>query len=466
MVTVEAKYFNQLKSQVVKSKAKVQRMDKQIAFVKGICDQIVNGVKQELAEVEAEKQKLETDIMDIMTGTSAEKREMEEEFDTKLDCREETIRTLEESLEQMRNGDMMFGKKGKRGKSLPPQALFTDKKEEVKLLNQIASLKEERKTTEGRLREKLLEKEDLVVELEGRVSILKGNLRRREESIVSLQRELGGDTATTLTSTTSSTTMLSPEDVMQEAREEREDLSRHLDRVAMLQQQTDSSLQTLEELAQSLQDSETATNRAGLSPETMNAAQALLTKSKLVREEVATSLQILEIKLMNRLANLDKDDKQFAAHYHQRSTSEDRDVASSIRIMSDDIRDELRSALMEVDEEMTGKISQLDVDHKGLLTDMETRLANKETAVTEHERTIKMLRQRLEQLQASRKEESMASRAVMEKLQKEVLSIVDRIKDKDKTIGKLTGALETRKAREGNLLKELAEMRDRVKSLG
>jgi len=101
---VDAKYVSSLKNQVVKSKAKVQRMDKQIAFVKGICDEIVNGVKQELADVEAENIKLERDVVDIMTGTSAEKREMEEEFETKLNCREETIRTLEDSLDQIRNG--------------------------------------------------------------------------------------------------------------------------------------------------------------------------------------------------------------------------------------------------------------------------------------------------------------------------------------------------------------------------
>jgi chromosome segregation ATPase len=61
------------------------------------------------------------------------------------------------------------------------------------------------------------------------------------------------------------------------------------------------------------------------------------------------------------------------------------------------------------------------------------------------------------------KMETAVSKSVLERLQNEVLTVVERIRDKNETIGRLTTSIEEHKMREGALKKELKRMMKRTR---
>lgn len=501
-ICIDSSYVLHLQSQLSKSMQTMGVLDNQITMVKSSCDEVVKSMKEEIADVMDDKCRMEMELMNQLAVLDNEKRELEEEYEERMIQKDETIETLRGQLAAYKSGQQSPGSESgqktteesvisendeKKETGAPKKPEFSVSKEEFQDLTQkLAAVSQEKDDLE-------LESAREKAELGEAMSRLEEVNAELEERVESLQSDLD-----VMKQTASAADAV---EVLDAVNRDRQETLATLERVALVWEKADDSIQTLEDVMDELRPYDDEDEVDG----DRERALSTLETASLVHGQIKVSLLLVELKLRNQLTSLKNDKLRMSlgngiknkagesaesviAKMGEIQTEAMASLEQVERSMSDQIRslegsanaetDDFKAQLMEKDETMEGlkkeveeiraQLAKAKAD-EGRLTDDTERLKS-ELAEAEA-RAAEAVNSAAEAAamngNAKQKggdaETPLASRKVMERLQREILAVVERVKEKNETIGRLTAAIDEHKVREAALKRELKRMMKRVR---
>lgn len=228
-----------------------------------------------------------------------------------------------------------------------------------------------------------------------------------------------------------------------------------LDRVAQLWEQADDSIHELSDLVAKLEPN-AAPQSAG-----RERMLTVLETASLVHGQIKVSLMLVELKLRNSLITLWNDRSQLGPLDDSDEAFQDRlsaiqaEVMITIELLGEGLRSQI-SSLEAQSQEVTATLTHSIESRIGELQRMQNRQSE--------------LQEMIANLHASEQAETrevvnedgtvdmFVSRKVLERLQKEVLQIVDKVREKNEEIGRLTMTIEELKVRDRALMDELKRL--------
>ena len=457
-------------------------MDNQVGMVKTSCDAVVKTLKEEISDLMEERCKMEIDLLNKMASLEDEWRREQIDQDQLLKIKDETIHRLrnENSCESVKlsshKADEDDGWSKKRSQVDP--RVVSDLESEVSQLR--------------------LAKKKLEVILSQERSEAEETISRLEDSNMKLEQRLE--------STTDDLTVMKMSPDTEQASnalawftQEREAIVVTLDRVAAIWEGSDASIRGLEnvmvELRPTVDGSELGNDRGQL--------LSTLEAACLLHGQVKVALLLIELKLRNHLSSLRK-----AKTSMLWAAPNDHEVAEQMRA----IQTQTLQALNAVESNVSQGFQQLENRAINECTAMKASLRDREEALRTLQRDYSKLEEELVRYKSaqlpqesspidgreecpipndegfqklnpvpSMSEESTGvlaqpertslqstvgiSAHVIEKLQTEVMNVVERINTKNATIEALKQDLGESKAREQVLKKELKRIIRRQQKL-
>jgi len=233
------------------------------------------------------------------------------------------------------------------------------------------------------------------------------------------------------------------------ATEDREIVLEALDRVALLWDRADQSIQAIESVMMEVRPNPSQDAERALS---------MLETASLVHGQIKVSLMLIELQFRNSLSCLEHDQSATRAFSANGSSKILADKVQSIQTEAvesiskiESLVDEQIKELRIKSEEESAAIREM---HEGKAIDLRQLLDRQ----AELEKEIERLQS--EKSADGRKlvpsaVEMLVSQKALETLQSEVLLIVERVKDKNEMIGRLNAEIEEHKVRERTLMEEL-----------
>jgi DNA repair exonuclease SbcCD ATPase subunit len=432
----DATYVMDLQAQVGKYIRTLGILDHQIVMVKSSCDEVVKSLKEEIGDVMEEKCRMEMDLLNQLAVLDSEKRELEIAYDQQMKFKNDQISELKQTVSNAKDPSVVSSDTGK------------DKEEE--LLNEINDLKELKKTLEDDLEAERADADDAIARLEDANADL-------EQTIEALNGDLevmreGAATAEAI-------------EVLDALARDRQETLTSLERVAMIWEKADDSVHSLEDIMDDLRKDET--NEQGDCERLLSTLET----ASLVHGQIKVSLLLIELKLRNQLSSLKNDKLRMG----QSDTSADKDA--NVTEQMREIQKEALSVLDLVEKSLTNQMKQIEEAERDETEKMKDTLQEKTEELKNLQAQHRALESEIGKLRLKKEEEKKqstdekpgengnaevaVSKAVLERLQAEVLTVVERVKDKNDTIGKLKTLIEEHKVREGALKKELRRIMKR-----
>jgi len=440
----DSAYVMSLQAQVGKYIRTLGILDHQIVMVKSSCDEVVKSLKEEIGDVMEEKCRMEMDLLNQLAVLDSEKRDLEITFDQQMKFKNEQVAELKKTIgsrEQM-------SESGESGE---------DREEE--LLNEISELKEAKKLLEDELEAERADADDAIARLEDANADL-------EQSIEALNSDLevmreGAATAEAV-------------EVLDALARDRQETLTNLERVAMIWEKADDTIQGLEDLIDEVRPHDD-TSVKGDSERLLSTLET----ASLVHGQIKVSLLLVELKLRNQLNSLKNDRLRMGPGGLTPETN--------IGERTQEIQQEALAALDLVEESLTDQIKQLEEDKGADARKMQEELQETTEELKDLQAQHLILESELSKLRLMEKEkeeeeekkqnagekplenghttpEVTVSKAVLESLQSEVLTVVERVKEKNDTIGRLKTLIEEHKVREAALKKELRRIMRRSRT--
>eukprot|EP00550_Attheya_septentrionalis_P011635 CAMPEP_0198305720 /NCGR_PEP_ID=MMETSP1449-20131203/58050_1 /TAXON_ID=420275 /ORGANISM="Attheya septentrionalis, Strain CCMP2084" /LENGTH=674 /DNA_ID=CAMNT_0044008257 /DNA_START=34 /DNA_END=2058 /DNA_ORIENTATION=+ len=499
-------YVLHLQTQLSKSMQTMGVLDNQMTMVKSSCDEVVRSMKEEIADVMEDKCSMEMELMNQMAALDNAKRETEERFTSSLCEKDVYIDLLKKKI-------LVLRKNG--GVDPDPENLQEELAEQEAAKHQMkangAGVSEEKlKELTDQLDKAKREKDKIHQELISFREKSSDKIRELQEANVHLEEQaqnLRSDLDVVREGATSQALMK----VLDNVTRDRKETLETLERVANIWERADDAVQGLEDLMDELRPLE---EEGKINQDQERALNAMETAS-LVHGQIKVSLLLIEIRLRNQLTSLKNDKLRIFVGNNGVSDSMqslDQDSALEISNKMEMIEKEALSALKDVEDNMTEQIEYLDGkggggDYRGtmqVLQEREDQLmymekeykklqAQLKRANVEHDRMsqeTKKLRDKVKSAEAKaasvgssavdvsnvtkedenavKKEEIAAaavSQQVVARLQEQVQAVVNRVKEKNESIDKLSSSVEEHKVREQALKKELKRMMKRVRSV-
>ena len=423
---MDPEYVTNLQAQVGKYMRTLSILENQTSMVKATCEEVVKSMKEEIADVMDDKIRMEMDLLNQLASLDSEKRELEVDFEEKLKLKEEKIAELKRGI-------------GVHDGSKAP----ADMEREEDLLNSINNLKSARKKLEDQLQQERDESEDTIARLEE----ANADLERQIESMTSdLEVMRQGAAAEAV-------------QVLDALTRDRQETLTTLERVAMIWEKADDSIQGLEDVMDELRPHD-EDNVQGDRERLLSTLET----ASLVHGQIKVSLLLVELKLRNQLSSLKNDKLRMGSG----AFASDQNLGERMK----EIQQEALTALDQVEDSLTDQIKQLEhltrEETSQVKENLEERTDELRTMQAQHRKLdAEIARLRAEEERRKNGEEkglengktdSGVSRAVLERLQSEVLTVVERVKDKNDTIGRLQTSIDEHKVREAALKKELKRM--------
>jgi len=233
-----------------------------------------------------------------------------------------------------------------------------------------------------------------------------------------------------------------------------------LERVAMIWEKADDSIQGLEDVMDELRPHD-EDNVHGDRERLLSTLET----ASLVHGQIKVSLLLVELKLRNQLSSLKNDKLRMGSgaipdqNLTERMQEIQQEALTALDQVEDSLTDQIKG-LESVTREETGNV-------KDNLTERTEELRNMQSQHRKLEAEIKRMRAEEERRRNREDEEgsgstgTAVSRAVLERLQNEVLTVVERVKEKNELIGRLQTSIDEHKVREAALKKELKRMMKR-----
>jgi chromosome segregation ATPase len=430
----DTEYIVDLQERVVKYARTLGVLDNQLSMVKNSCDEVVKSLKEELEDVIEEKCRMEMDLLNQLAVLDNDKRDVEVEFDEQMRIKEEHINNLSQGIGVM-NGYHGNGDSNK----------VDDLRQEItRLTEQTKKLEDELATVRAESSEKITHLEETNAEINAQIEKLTGDMdvMRQDSTAEAVQ-------------------------VLESLTRDRDETLAALERVANIWERADESVQTLEDVMDQIR------------PNDKNAVEgnkerllSTLETASLLHGQIKVSLLLVELNLRNQLGALRNDKLQLGS----------TDVAAASRNFSEqvkEIQNEAMATISQVDAKLTAGIKQLEEATRSETIEMKDALLAK----TEELKSLQATHAKLEKEIANLKNadeakvnghvlngatgaSSSVSREVLERLQSEVLKVVQRVKEKNEIIGRLNTCVEEHKMREQILKKELKRVMKKAKVMG
>jgi hypothetical protein len=371
--------------------------------------------------------------LNLLTVLDSEKRELEIAYDQHMKFKNQQIADLKKMA--AKSPSLVSGIQGR----------------EEELLNEINNLKESKKILEDELEAERAHADDTTAQLEGANADLKQKIDTMKSDLESMRE--GAATVEAI-------------ELLDALARGRLEILTNLDRVAMIWERANDSVHSLQEIMDKLRPQDETKDR-----EDRERLLSTLETASLVHGQIKVSLLLVELKLRNQLSLL-KNDKLRMEHS---DISVEKDTRIEERMQ--EIQKKALSGLDMVEKSLTDQIKQIEEAERDETKKMQETLQEKTEELKElqaqHislEAEISKLRRREEKekrqsidekSEENRSAEVAVSKAVLERLQAEVLTVVERVKRKNDTIVKLKTMIEEHKGREAVLKKELRRMKKR-----
>ena len=484
LIKPDAEYMAQQQKQIDKYERMLRVMNNQVALVRSSSDTLVKSLKDEIADLMDDKVKFEMTLMNKLSALDKEKCDLEKllgEEKRKSSGASESMKqpsTIKEApATDMANESPtasffhrveMPPKAPCRHKSIeyddatPPrsprrqksneddeEALEETDQDDVKRLREenilLKKELESQKTTEAVKAER--ERQSAQVEqLTTSNKILDSKLteirNKSHESLVQWTREKA-DLEDQIDALKQKMEPLS-------ADKGREVVLASLDRVALLWDRADQSIQGIESLMMEV--------RPNHPSQDAERALSVLETATLVHGQIKVSLMLIELQFRNSLACLEQD--QSAVADVASSSDDSAKLSEQVQTIKQEVMEsvtKLETLLDEQIKELRGKSTEeastiremhecKAVDLRRLLdrqAELENEIARLQSAKSvEGKATVNAV-------------EMLVSQRALETLQNEVLLVVERVKEKNEMIGRLNAVIEEHKVRERTLMEEL-----------
>jgi hypothetical protein len=393
----------QLQNQLEKHERMVGVMSNQLNLARSSSDTVVKSLKEEISDIMDEKVRVEMGLMNQLADVDKEKQDLKAKL---------------------------------QGSDYHPQKSTTTGRGEPKgddvLQAQVNHLLNEN----NRLTRELAQRR--------KESLQKNDQTRHEKDTLSRQvKKLKGDMLM----------MRSTDEAVQamdQIRHDRNETLYTLERVAMMWDRADESIQNLESVIMELKPNEDHVDD--------NREQLLSTleTASLLHGQAKVSLMLIELKLRNNLACTKNDQLQLGS-----LTLADPAVNKRIS----DIQTEAMAAIEEVQGLVSKQIDELGEQAVLEREVIKETLEFKVTDLSIMEARQQLLEQEIAGLQGQDFEmpdemdanamELYVSQKALQQLQAEVLQVIERVKEKNESIGRLTATVEEHKVRERSLMDEL-----------
>ena len=424
-ISTDPEYVRSLQAQVSKYVRTLGILEQQTNMVKQSCDEIVKSLKEEIADVMDDKVRMEMDLLNQLASLDSDKRELEMEF-------EEQVKLRDEKIANLKQGIGVVGDGGKAGGN----------EEDVR--NEIADLKAARKKLEEDLEAERTESDDAIARLEEANADLEQQIESMTSDLEVMRQGAAAEAVQVLDALT----------------RDRQETLTTLERVALIWEKADDSIQGLEDVMDELRphdEDDVHGDRERL--------LSTLETASLVHGQIKVSLLLIELKLRNQLSSLKNDKLRMGS-----GAIPDQNLTERMQ----EIQQEALTALDQVEDSVTDQIKGLETltreetgNVKDTLTERTEELRNMQSQHRKLEAEIKRVRAEEERRRNREDEEGSSSngtsvsRAVLERLQSEVLTVVERVKEKNELIGRLQTSIDEHKVREAALKKELKRMMKR-----
>ena len=234
-------------------------------------------------------------------------------------------------------------------------------------------------------------------------------------------------------------------------KQDRDESMKALERVAQLWDRADKTLSHLESLVEVLQDDDDNNDKSRLLD--------TLESASLLHGQVKVTLMLVELKLRNTLACLKNDSSQLAVAVTDPNIAEhiqnaQAEALAEIRKVQDQVQEQMKQLETKSSQESSEVRSTLERKMKEM-KELQERQEQLEKDI--HKMTVEELSILAREHSSSENQqvELFVSRKILERLQNEVLQVVQRVREKNETIGKLEATIDELMARERTLIKEL-----------
>ena len=509
-VCTEEDYVSGMESRIEALERTIELMNHQMMMLKDSSGALVSSLRQELTDLMEEKSRMEIDLLNQISILDVEKQRLETRL---FEC----ARRVGPGIETKESEDSsliskQFSQQGPPFASSLSPILYKSasendpnhtpvKQKDVPKTDESATKETSFRSTDitqaltqgepsaqltslstsvvGPISQADIERDFLGQEQEEAILSLRQEANTLKNENETLQKKLKEVTKELMYTQTSANTVLA----MSTLRLDREETLAHLDRISVLWERADQSVQALESLLSDFQlkPSNQKLEHDG-TKEDKEFMLSTLETTALVYGQVKMSLMHIELSFRNHLTSIQND-----ASYLQRQQLEQYDVLLE---KLQQVRSETFDAISSVENKWSEQVAHLEgkfrTDTATLQQTVNLRLEDLNKTQERHKALtveFKNLKQQLEEQQpkalqpyeAPRTEDTettipkggpqtppkglVVSHSVMMRLQKEVLSVVEQVQEKNNTIGQLSESVAKHKKREEVLKKELKRAR-------
>ena len=412
-------YVMDLQNQLGKALRTLEIIEQQTSMVKKSADEVVKSLKEEISDVMEDKIRMEMDLLNQLATLDGEKRGIEMDFD-------ETVKQKEEKISALKRGIGVVGESPSSNQTHNPEDL----------LDEISDLKVARRKLEDELENERQDSDDAIQRLEEANQDLEHQIESMTSDLEVMRKGAAAEAVQVLDALT----------------RDRQETLTTLERVAIIWDKADDSVQALEDIMDELRphdDDHIHGDRERL--------LSTLETASLVHGQIKISLMLIELKLRNQLSSLKNDKLRMG------STAMNSDTKLTERMR--EIQQEALTALDQVEDSLLDQIKQLEELTREETTNVKDTLEER----TDELKSMQIQHRKLE-AEISRLREhdstngnggsggSNLSQPTMDKLEKEILGVVSRVSEKNEIINRLQASIEEFKVRETALKKELKRM--------
>mmetsp|Transcript_20354 Transcript_20354/g.30604 ORF Transcript_20354/g.30604 Transcript_20354/m.30604 type:complete len:517 (-) Transcript_20354:1315-2865(-) len=418
--STDPEYVGGLQAQVKKYTRTLGILEEQNLMVRQSCDETVKNLKEEIADIMDDKVRMEMDLLNQFASLDSEKRELEIEF-------EEQMKYKDSMIDDLRQGVAL-------------SVSSKDKEKEESMMKEIDDLKVEREKLEQEILAERAESNEATARLEETNAILQKKIDSMASDLDIMRAGAASETV----------------QILDALNRDREETISSLERVAIIWDKADESMRGLEEVMDKLRpyDDRDLKGDAERSLSTLETAS-------LVHGQIKVALLLVEMKLRNQLNTLKNDKLGTGAGA---SVAANRSVAERMA----EIQEETLAALSHVEDSLSSQMRQLEIKTREETENLKQNLLEN----TEDRKSMQMSQLKTDEdiktggdFGITSNGISSISRKTIERLQNEILKVVERVKEKNETILRLKTSIDEYKVRESALKKELKRMMKRARGM-
>lgn len=471
-VCIDVEYVLQIESGLVKFERTIDLLNRQMAMMKTSSDAVIASLKQELTDLMEEKSRIEIDLLNQISVLDEAKKRIEIRLDesaikdrkmfdsNKVYSREDRSFPSTRTAEAANHDNSFLSTATTQNSSINPYSQVLPSHGFLEGTDDwVASCSKENQA------------------LRAEVTTLKADNKKLNQDVNDLTEEL-------LYTQTSANTALS----VSELNSDKEETVAYLERVSSLSSKTDQSIQVAEAILQEVQ-SKVVLQSGNDIPNTdeTEIIMSTLEKAVLVYGQVKMSLMSIELSFCNNVSRIEHDSRQHHEHpidHHKPLLCELRKIRAETFASITTVEQEWAQHFNQLEQRMVSETQSLQqtlhlqlealkksqTEYRSLekeVGELKRQLGGK--LVTNESREDKETTGKTSQEDADHGDSAgtvkarngglVVSHSVMIRLQKEVLSVVEQIKEKNETIVRLNETVSKYKKREEVLKKELKRVR-------